>query len=159
MAAEALRWRAVTVATALASLGWLLPAPGSAQPADRDVLDTTEVAAAVHGFHAALPAGDSARALDLLHPDVRVFEGGYAEILSEYRSGHLAADIEFSGSVDREVLSERVTASGDRALYLSEYRMAGTFRGEEVEARGTETMVLVRTRNGWRIRHIHWSSR
>lgn len=157
MAAEALRWRVVTVAVALASPGWL-PAPGAAQPADRDVRDTTEVAATVHAFHGALAAGDSARALELLHPEVRVFEGGHAESLSQYRSGHLAADMEFSASVDREILSENVTGSEDRALYLSEYRMSGTYRGEEVEARGTETMVLVRTRDGWRIRHIHWSS-
>lgn len=158
MAAEALRWRAVLVAVALVSPGWL-PAPGAAQPADRDVVDTTEVAATVAAFHGALAAGDSARALELLHPEVRVFEGGRAESLSQYRSGHLAADMEFSGSVDREILSENVTGSGNRALYLSEYRMTGTFRGEDVEARGTETMVLVRTPDGWRIRHIHWSSR
>ncbi|MCA1572220.1 MAG: hypothetical protein LC798_18310 [Chloroflexi bacterium] len=29
----------------------------------------------------------------------------------------------------------------------------------EIEARGVESMVLARTEGGWKIRHIHWSSR
>lgn len=128
---------------------------------DAETVAVDSVRAAVHAFHEALAAGDSSRALELLHPEVRVFEGGHPETLSEYRSGHLAADMDFSGSVDREVLDEQVSGGGAEgwALYLSEYRMAGTFRGEAVETRGTETMVLLRTADGWRIRHIHWSSR
>lgn len=151
-----LRRSSTAVAAALTLLAWL-PAAGAAQAADAPPADS--VKAVVHAFHGALATGDSARALDLLHPDVRVFEGGHAETLSEYRAGHLAADMEFSGSVERSVVSESVSGRGDRALYLSDYRMTGTFRGEEVDARGTETMVLVRTGDGWRIRHIHWSSR
>lgn len=127
-------------------------AAGSEAPAD-------SVEAVVHAFHEALAAGDSAAALELLHPEVTVYEGGHAETLSEYRSGHLAADMSFSAAVDREILSERAFGDDGWAVYLSEYRMAGTFRGKEVDAQGTETMVLVRTDAGWRIRHIHWSSR
>lgn len=151
-----LRRSSRAAAAALAILAWS-PAPGDAQPAAGPPVDS--VKAVVHAFHGALAAGDSARALELLHPDVRVFEGGHAETLSEYRAGHLAVDMEFSGAVEREAGSESVSGDGDRALYLSEYRMTGTFRGEDVDARGTETMVLVRTDDGWRIRHIHWSSR
>lgn len=151
-----LRRSSTAVAAALTLLAWL-PAAGAAQAADAPPADS--VKAVVHAFHGALAAGDSARALELLHPDVRVFEGGHAETLSEYRAGHLAADMAFSGSVERAVVSESVSGRGDRALYLSEYRMTGTFRDEEIDARGTETMVLVRTGDGWRIRHIHWSSR
>lgn len=113
-----------------------------------------------HTLHDALASGDSARVLELLSPDVRVYEAGHAETRSEYRSGHLSADIEFVGSMDREILAEHVRSSGgDRALYLSEYRMTGTFRGEEVDSRGTETLVMERRPEGWRIVHIHWSSR
>lgn len=152
--------RSVSIAAAVAVLLATLPAAAVGQAADhRHSTDTVAVKAVVHAFHDALAAGDSVRALDLLHPDVRVFEGGHAETLSEYRSGHLAADMGFSAAVDRKLLDEHVSGSGERALYLSEYRMAGTYRGEEVELHGTETMVLVRTSDGWRIRHIHWSSR
>jgi ketosteroid isomerase-like protein len=152
------RGSSLVAAVALGFLGaW--PAATTGQVVHEDTVDATAVKVAVHAFHGALAAGDSARALDLLHPDVRVFEGGHAETLSQYRSGHLAADMEFSAAVEREVLDEQVFGGGGRAVYLSEYRMAGTFLGEEVEARGTETIVLLRTPDGWRIRHIHWSSR
>ncbi len=118
------------------------------------------VAAAVHAFHDALAAGDSARALALLHSDVQVFESGHAEDLEEYRSGHLGADMEFAASTERELLAEEVSRlDGRLALYLSEYRMTGSFRGREIDGHGTETMLLVRSAEGWRIRHIHWSSR
>lgn len=135
------------------------PASAASQVADGDTVDAPAVKAAVRAFHEALAAGDSARALELLHPDVRVYEGGHAETLAEYRSGHLVADMEFSAAVEREVLDEQVFGGAGRAVYLGEYRMAGTFRGEDVEAHGTETMVLLRAPDGWRIRHVHWSSR
>jgi len=135
------------------------PAPAAGQDADGDAVDAPAVKAAVRAFHEALAVGDSAGALELLHPEVRVYEGGHAETLAEYRSGHLAADMEFSAAVGREVLEEQVFGGAGRAVYLSEYRMAGTFRGEDVEAHGTETMVLLLAADGWRIRHIHWSSR
>lgn len=148
--------RKVTAVAVLALVGWL-PVQAAGQPAS-DSVDAASVRGVVHEFHEALAAGDSARALELLHPEVRVFESGHPETLSEYRSGHLAADIEFSGSVDRRILDEQVSGTASRALYLSEYRMAGNFRGEEVDAHGVETIVLVRIADRWRIRHIHWSS-
>lgn len=149
---------ALVAAVVLAFLGGY-PAPAACQVAVRDTVDAPAVKAAVHAFHDALAAGDSSRALELLDPEVRVYEGGHAETLAEYRSGHLAADMEFSAAVDREVLDEQVFGGTGRAVYLSEHRMVGTFRGEDVEARGTETMALLWTAEGWRIRHIHWSSR
>lgn len=38
-------------------------------------------------------------------------------------------------------------------------KTAGTFRDKIINARGVETMLLRRTEHGWRIAHIHWSSR
>ncbi len=107
---------------------------------------------------AALAAGDSLRALTFLHPEVVVYEGGHAESLQQYRSGHLRADIAFLQAVKQETTGDRVVLSGDMALYLSESTSKGTYRGREIDSRGAETMVLVRTPAGWKIRHIHWSS-
>lgn len=146
------------------TLAALLVAAALAAPAARAQTAGTEQAVkeAVHTFHDALAAGDSVRALRLLHPDVRVYESGHAETVSEYRSGHLGADMDFAAGTERELLSEEITLSpgGDGALYLSTYRTTGTFRDREVDSRGTETMVLVPAADGgWRILHIHWSSR
>lgn len=115
--------------------------------------------AVVHRFHAALAAGDSARAVSLLHPDAVIYESGHAETREEYAAGHLKADMEFTAAVEREILEERVSVYGSAALYESRDRISGTFRGREVEGEGVETVVLVRTPDGWRIRHVHWSSR
>lgn len=116
--------------------------------------------AAVRAYHEAMAAGDTARALSLLSPDVVIFESGVIEASrDEYRASHLAADMEFARTTRREVTSERWGASADVAWVLSETRSTGTFRGRPVDSRGVETVLLRRTRDGWRIAHIHWSSR
>lgn len=136
-----------------------VPVAASAQADGSGSVDAPAVRSAVHAFHDALAAGDSARAMALLHPDATVLESGHAETREEYRHGHLPADIAFSRSVDRETLAQRVSGRDGWALYESEYRMTGTFRGEAVDVRGAETVLLVLNDAGWRIRHIHWSSR
>ncbi len=153
------RGRFVMAAAAVVALTGAPCSTASAQSAAADTVDASAVRTTVHAFHDALAAGDSAAALAFLHPDVRVFEGGHAETLAEYRAGHLGADMAFSSAVDRELLTESASVEGDRALYLGTYRMVGTFRGRDLRLLGTETMVLARTSDGWRIRHIHWSSR
>lgn len=118
-----------------------------------------EMLAVVEGFSTALAAGDSTAALGFLHPDLVVYEGGHAEDLAAYRAGHLAADMEFAQAVGFDVVEEDLVTGPGMAFYTSEYTMAGTFRGREIDAHGVETIVLVPTDAGWRIRHIHWSSR
>ena len=131
------------------------PLAGQATDADRQ----GEVRALVRAFHSALESGDSAAALGYLHPDVVIFEGGHAETLAQYRSGHLRGDIAFASAIHREIVDAAAMVWGDQALYTSTSRTTGQYRGREIDSRGTETMVLVRTSEGWRIRHIHWSSR
>lgn len=115
--------------------------------------------AAVERFHAALAAGDSAAALGLLAPDALILESGAIETREEYRSGHLAADIEFARATTHESGAPSVTERGDVAWVSSVGRTTGTFRGRDVDANGAELMVLVRTSEGWRIAAVHWSSR
>lgn len=136
------------------------PVPAQA-PAPVQVVraDPTEAVRAVaRGFHEALAAGDSLRAIGYLHPDVVIYEAGHAETLAQYRAGHLAADIRFAQAVPSRTTAERVVPLGDAALYLREYHSQGTFRDRQIDSRGTETLVLVSTPEGWRIRHVHWSS-
>lgn len=140
---------------AVAFAGFGAPLAGQATQAARQA----EVRAVVEGFHSALEAGDSAAALARLHPDALIYEGGHAESVAEYRGGHLPADIAFASATTREITRESVSIWGDQALYTSESRTTGRYRGREIDSHGTETVVLVRTPDGWRIRHIHWSSR
>lgn len=123
-----------------------------------DHRDHPEVHAVVEGFARALQAGDSTRALSFLHPDVVIYEGGHAETLTQYRSHHLAADIAFLRAVKQETTAHQMTVQGDVALALSETRSKGRFRERDIDSRGAETLILVRSSEGWKIRHIHWSS-
>lgn len=146
---------AVACVLALTLPGGALAQAGHAEAGDAEA----EVLQAIHVFKGALASGDGEAALAVLDPDARIFEGGHAETRAEYESGHLRADMAFLANVEHTTTWSDVTVSGDIAVYLREYTTSGTFRDREIDSHGTETIVLVRTSDGWRIRHIHWSSR
>lgn len=111
-------------------------------------------------FHDLLASGDSLGALALLVPDVVIFESGRVEASrEEYRSHHLGTDVQFASSVKREIIDQRTEMMGDYVLMLTQTRVSGTFREREINNLGVETLVLRRTAEGWRIVHVHWSSR
>lgn len=119
-----------------------------------------DAALAVDAFHAALAANDTDAALALLAPDVMIFEEGGAErSRDEYASHHLASDAAFAAATEAAVARRSGRADGDVAWITSEGRTTGEFNGRPVDRLTTETMVLKRHAEGWRIHHIHWSSR
>jgi ketosteroid isomerase-like protein len=153
--------RPVLVATLLAaSLNHANASPSSppARPAGA-VTDSSDVAAIVARYHAALASGDSVAALALLADDALVLETGSVETKSEYRSHHLPADIEFARAVPGQRSAITVRVRGDVAWASSTSTTQGEFRGRAVSSTGAELMVLSRERDGWKIRAIHWSSR
>ncbi len=114
----------------------------------------------VNRFHELQAAGDSLGSLELLASDVVIFESGGVEASrTEYRSHHLGVDVQFAAAVSREIVDQRSMVEGDIAWVLTQTRATGTFRDREIDSRGVETMVLRRTTDGWRVIHIHWSSR
>src|SRR5512132_306578 len=72
------------------------PAAARAATASSDSADAVNV---LTRFHAALAIGDSLTALSLLAADVTILESGALETLADYRSHHLAADIDFAKAV------------------------------------------------------------
>lgn len=135
-----------------------VPAAGQAQVTSHEAAHA-EVQAVAESYGRALAAGDSLAALALLHEDVVIYEGGHAETREQYRSGHLRSDIAFAAAVPRTTIRDSVLVSGNVALYTSEYTAKGRFRDRDIDSHGTETLVMLRTEDGWKIRHIHWSSR
>ena len=131
------------------------------QPAVGSItVEATDAAAVVDAFHASLKAGDTAAALALMAPDVMIFEEGGAErSRDEYASHHLASDAAFAAASEATVARRSGWADGDIAWITSEGRTTGQFNGRAVDRLTTETMVLKRHADGWRIHHIHWSSR
>ena len=135
-------------------------AHGPDQAAGSVAAEATDAAMAVDAFHAALKAGDTAGALALLAPDVMIFEEGGAErSREEYASHHLGSDAAFAAASEATVARRSGWADGDVAWITSEGRTTGQFNGRAVDRLTTETMLLKRHSDGWRIHHIHWSSR
>lgn len=122
--------------------------------------EAADAATVVDAFHAALKSGDTAGALAFLAPDVMIFEQGGAErSRDEYASHHLGSDAAFAAASEAAVARRSGWADGDVAWIASEGRTTGQFNGRAVDRLTTETMVLKRHAEGWRIHHIHWSSR
>ena len=114
--------------------------------------------ASVDYFHAALRSGDESAVVSVLSPDVRIFESGRVEgSLAEYRSHHLQSDLKAAQHIQHEVIERTVRKSRDEAWVMTRTRVHGEFGGQSINRPGTETMNLVRTAQGWRIAHIHWS--
>ncbi len=137
-----------------------LPAPIRAGSAVGLSHDAAEAAATVDAFHAALRAGNTAKAAELLADDLVVFEAGFAEpSKAVYAAEHLAADAAFEKTAGERLLRRVGQASGGMAWIASEGVTRAMVGDHLTERLTTESMVLRRTPAGWRIVHVHWSSR
>jgi ketosteroid isomerase-like protein len=121
--------------------------------------DSAAVAAVVERFHRALEEGDSVAALAQLAEDAVILESSSIESRDEYRSHHLSADIAFARAVKGTRSPGRMVVRGDVAWTTGTSTTRGKFRGKSVNSTGAELMVLTRSRDGWKINAIHWSSR
>lgn len=121
--------------------------------------DSVAVVAAVISYHSALERGDSAKAMGLLTSEAIILESGAVESRAEYRSHHLASDMKFAQAIRDTRVVHRVTVAGDAAWVASSSTTKGEFSGRPIDSMGAELMVLVRTKDGWKINAIHWSSR
>lgn len=122
--------------------------------------EAAAAAATVDAFHSAVKAGDVARAAALLDDDIVVFEAGGAErSRAAYTAGHLAADAQFEAAATATVLRRVGSAAGGMAWIATEGRVQGRSGEKVIDRLTTETMLLRQTSAGWRIVHVHWSSR
>jgi len=121
--------------------------------------DAAEAAKVVDEFQHQLHHGHAETAAAMLAPDLLVFEGGESEdSRAEYAGHHLGADSKFLQNATVRRISRRGSALGDLAWIATESEI--TAPGEKpVDLISTETMVLAKTPGGWRVAHIHWSSR
>lgn len=114
----------------------------------------------VDRFSAALKAGDLKLAGALLADDVLILESGGAErSREEYLSGHAASDAAFLKDAHIELKHRTARVDGGLAWVGTESELHATGKQGPLTLLSTETMVLKRTPDGWRIVHIHWSSR
>lgn len=137
-------------------LGVLMSMPTPA-PAASGGLD--DPVATVNRFRGALEDGNVAQALALLAPEVLVYEAGAEQVSREdYLAHHLKADITQLATVYVDTLSQAGHADERSAWVTTRSRWVAREADPRPPATVTETIVLNRTPQGWRIVHVHWSS-
>ncbi len=115
---------------------------------------------AVQALHEAMSAGDAKRVQAALDPKVLIMEGGNVErSRAEYAGHHLPADLKFMQAINYKLERQTGDTVGDLAWVASEARLNGTREGKPVDLVSTETLVLKKAAAGWKVVHIHWSSR
>lgn len=131
-----------------------IPARAAIAPAARPAVE------AVTKFSAALQGGDLKQVAELLADDVLILESGGAErSRAHYLSGHATRDAAFLKSAHVQVKQRTAHAAGDLAWVATESELHASKDGKPITLMSSETMVLRRNASGWRIVHIHWSSR
>jgi len=124
--------------------------PDDAQPAVRVVND----------FGRALAAGDLNTVATLLDARVLILESGGAQrSRAEYLEHHAPSDARFLGSAQVNLRRRTARVEGVLAWVASESEIRTARDGKPLTLLSTETMVLRHNPAGWRIVHIHWSSR
>ena len=132
-------------------------AAASAMDVPQDALPAVEI---VDQFGKALASGDLKTVGDLLDPAVLILESGGAEhSRDEYLGGHGKSDAAFLKGAHITLKRRTASASGDFAWVGSESEIHAMKGKEMLMIASTETMVLRKTDQGWKIAHIHWSSR
>jgi ketosteroid isomerase-like protein len=116
--------------------------------------------AAVTAYHQALLRLDAAALKALFHPDLLVFEaGGVDRGREDYLQKHLGPELK---ELERWDLGEPRTewiGQGPLVVAARSFDYTATLKtGKVRRGRATETLVLQQVPEGWRIRHLHWSS-
>ncbi len=119
-----------------------------------------DAVAAVERFSTALGQGDLDKAAAELDTNVLVLEsGGVERNRAEYMGSHAKSDATFLKDARVTLKRRQAHASADMAWVGSESEIHAQKGAEMLMISSTETMVLRKTDGGWKITHIHWSSR
>lgn len=124
--------------------------------------DAAEVEAWLKGYDAAFLAKDLDRLAAFYHPDVTIYEGtGINNGWADYRDRHLGPELKAFSNLQFAHTNTKVTImpGGQSAYATSRYTIKAKMGERDLDSEGLETLVLVRTPEGWKIRHSHTSSR
>ena len=130
-------------------------------PSKLDIpVDAQAAVLVVDSFGKALAAVDFKTVENLLDPSVIILESGGAErSREEYMSRHAVADALFLGNAHVALQRRTARVDGVTAWVASESEIHASDDGKPMTLLSTETMILHKSTDGWRIVHIHWSSR
>lgn len=116
--------------------------------------------AVAQALHAALAAGAASAVEALLDPQVLILESGGAErSRAEYAAHHMSSDMAFLKNAQYTLVRQGGDSVGDLAWVASEARIESRDGEVSVNLASTETLVLKHGVEGWKVVHVHWSSR
>lgn len=114
----------------------------------------------VDAFSGAIKAAKLADAALLLDPKVLILESGGSErSRDEYLGEHAIADAAFLQTAEQQLRYRQAQVVGEIAWVGTESTIETRKDGKSLLLLSTETMVLRKSALGWKIVHIHWSSR
>ncbi|MDR7133922.1 ketosteroid isomerase-like protein [Lysobacter niastensis] len=139
------------------------PEPSAPSPAAQADVQRSpaanEAVQVVDTFLTALAGGRLEAARQLMTPDAMVLANGH--VLGDrdtYINGAAKGDAVALGTVEHKLLRRDVKAGANLGWVVSESSLRYPNNASAVEVM-TETMLLTRTADGWKITHIHWSGR
>lgn len=136
-----------------------LPALASTQAAPGDA---ASIESWLKGYDAAFNAKDLGRLATFYHPDVTIYEGGGINNgWADYRDRHLGPELKAFENLEFGHTDTKVTMlpGGESAYATSRYTIKAKMGERVIDSEGLETLLLIRTPEGWKIWHSHTSSR
>ena len=135
------------------------PSPAAQADAAQRSPAANDAVQVVNAFMTALAGGRLEAARQLMTPDAMVLANGH--VLGDrdtYINGAAKGDAVALGTVEHKLLRRDVKAGANLGWVVSETTLRQPNGASAVEVM-TETMLLTRTADGWKITHIHWSGR
>ena len=124
--------------------------------------DAASVEAWLKGYDAAFLSKDLSKIAAYYHPDVTIYEGaGINNGWADYRDRHLGPELKAFENLEFAHSDTKVTVlpGGESAYAVSRYTIKAKMGDRMLDNEGLETLLLLKTADGWKIRHSHTSGR
>jgi uncharacterized protein YcnI len=131
-------------------------------PAQASGNDTSSIEAWLKAYDAAFLSKDLNKIEAYYHPDVTIYEGaGVNNGWPDYRDRHLGPELKSFENLEFAHTGTKVTllAGGEAAYATSRYTIKAKMGDRMLDNEGLETLLLLKTTDGWKIRHSHTSGR
>ena len=149
---------------------WVEPAGGKrpgpvtklTEAASQGGNDAAAIEAWLKGYDAAFLSKDLNRIAAFYHPDVTIYEGGGINNgWADYRDRHLGPELKAFENLEFAHSGMKVTVlpGGESAYAISRYTIKAKMGERMLDNEGLETLLLIKTSDGWKIRHSHTSGR
>ena len=124
--------------------------------------DAAAITAWLKGYDAAFVSKDLDKLAAFYHPDVTIYEGaGINDGWADYRDRHLGPELKAFENLEFAHSGTKVTVlpGGEAAYAISRYTIKAKMGDRMLDNEGLETLMLIKTAQGWKIRHSHTSGR